>query len=579
MSDAPGKIFDLQTQPAKFLKKDLEPVQSKIKLSVAEKETAKLLKNNLNFFARSCLKIRDKAGNIVPFKFNSVQEFLDKKLNEQKLRTGKVRALILKGRQEGCSTYITARIFHRLIWTFGLQAGTLTHLADSTNKLFEKLDLFYKFSNIRPPLKRWYNKRHVEFGQVDSIWDFGTAGTDYVGRGGTIQILHLSECPFWDHPEEIVKGMLQSVPDMAGTEIIFESTANGMDPVFYKMCSQSLQGIGDYELIFIPWFWMPEYSRILTAPFEPMTDEIELKEVYGLTDEQLNWRRAKIQELGSEYAFKAEYPNNPQEAFQLAGEGSFIPPEDILRARKTKLDKEIYAASPLICGLDVSRIRDRTVFAFRKGPKLLKVLVYDPRKHEIREGSNVIGECGELKQDYLAGRAAWYIKTYGIDTMYIDCSEGHGQGIYERLCQEGFSRVVKAVMFGSGADDPVMYANKRAEMWGRFHRWIRREDGPVEIPDDDHIQADISSMPRPRNTANHRINMRDKDEIREKFGMSPDIGDAIVLTFAFLIPITHTKSQRFSLEKVNREKSGLVTMRKKRSQTSGTFFNPGNIFA
>ena len=59
---------------------------------------------SLPLFAEKFLKIRTKSGRIDPFIFNRAQIFLHEKLERQLQETGRVRAVILKGRQGGCST-------------------------------------------------------------------------------------------------------------------------------------------------------------------------------------------------------------------------------------------------------------------------------------------------------------------------------------------------------------------------------------------------------------------------------------------------------------------------------------------
>jgi hypothetical protein len=58
-------------------------------------------------------------------------------------------------------------------------------------------------------------------------------------------------------------------------------------------------GIGDYQAIFVPWFWDEGYVRDATG-FVPTDEEMEYRETHGLTNEQLAWRRNKIAELGDE---------------------------------------------------------------------------------------------------------------------------------------------------------------------------------------------------------------------------------------------------------------------------------------
>src|SRR5262245_61424227 len=67
------------------------------------------LRDSLVDFSFSCLAIRTKTGAVGPFGFNRVQLFLHREIETQLHSTGNVRALVLKGRQLGCSPYVAAR--------------------------------------------------------------------------------------------------------------------------------------------------------------------------------------------------------------------------------------------------------------------------------------------------------------------------------------------------------------------------------------------------------------------------------------------------------------------------------------
>ena len=69
--------------------------------------------NDFSLFASEQIKIITKDANqgFVPFNFNRCQEIITEKLSEQLKETGKVRAIILKARQQGISTYCAGRVF------------------------------------------------------------------------------------------------------------------------------------------------------------------------------------------------------------------------------------------------------------------------------------------------------------------------------------------------------------------------------------------------------------------------------------------------------------------------------------
>jgi hypothetical protein len=65
----------------------------------ASSELRARLHDDLEFYARNCLKIRTKTAKVLPYEFNKAQQHIHACLEEQRAKTGRVRALILKGRQ------------------------------------------------------------------------------------------------------------------------------------------------------------------------------------------------------------------------------------------------------------------------------------------------------------------------------------------------------------------------------------------------------------------------------------------------------------------------------------------------
>src|SRR5688500_10310122 len=77
---------------------------------------------DLDLYTRSCLRIRTKQAKLVPFKLNRAQQLVHKKLSKQRKKQGRVRAIVLKARQEGVSTYVAARFFRRVTMTPHMEA-------------------------------------------------------------------------------------------------------------------------------------------------------------------------------------------------------------------------------------------------------------------------------------------------------------------------------------------------------------------------------------------------------------------------------------------------------------------------
>jgi len=486
-------------------------------LSSDELAIRQRLKDDLEHYAGKCLRIRAKSAKIEPFVFNAAQRYVDQKLEEQREATGRVRALVLKGRQQGISTYIGGRFYHRASHNKGVRVYILTHEQSATDNLFGMANRFHEHC---PPLVRpstgAANAKELFFDRLDSGYEVGTAGTKAVGRSKTIQLFHGSEVAFWPHAASHFAAVIQAVPDLPGTEIILESTANGIGGEFHERWQQAEAGIGDYIAIFVPWFWSAEYRRPVPPGLTPDEDEIEYAAAHCLDLEQMVWRRAKIAELKDPLLFAQEYPATAAEAFQMTGHDSFIPAELVLRARKADLEP----FGPLVLGVDPKREgSDRFSIAWRQGRKVLKV------------------ESDAQPIDTL--RAATKVKEI-IDRdkpkkVFIDVG-GNGGGIYDILVSWGYGEIVTVVNFGSNPIHPPKLddkgkpmagpKNRRAEMWTLSRDWLEDEAG-ADIPDNDSLQADACAPGYTRDT-NQRVVLTSKADLKR----SPDEWDAIALTFA-----------------------------------------------
>ena len=467
-------------------------------------------------YAESSLKIRTKKADIKPLQLNKAQLYLHKKLEEQKKLTGKVRAIILKGRQQGCSTYVAARYYHQITQQKGAKCFILTHRDDATANLYklvkryhDNLPLFLK------PNTGVSNAKELYFDELDSGYAVGTAGGGTVGRSDTIQLLHGSEVAFWQNTSEISSGIMQTVPDEAGTEIILESTANGMGNMYHKMAIKAMQGLSDYQLIFIPWYWEDGYRAELPEDFELTEEEAEYKRVYKLDDRQIAWRRNKIANLdGGEWQFKQEYPATIIEAFQTSNDDSIISPKALLKARKSELLDE--NNQPLIIGVDPAGAgKDRTAIVWRRGRNQLKSEIH--KKWDTNQ---------------IVGRLVQIINNNNPDKIFIDL--GYNPGIYDNMKLLGWGKICVGVNFGSQAEDPERYPNKRCEMWFRMADWVK--DEPCKIEDSEELFADLTCVKVKRLDNRGRVLLMSKEDIKKEFGLSPDLGDALALTFAFNVP-------------------------------------------
>jgi len=487
-------------------------------------EALERLRGDLPTFAEECLRIQPKdveSNPLLPLVFNQTQRFVHQRLEDQKKRTGKVRVIIGKGRQSGVSTYIAARFYHRSIFWRGIHTYIMTHEQPATDNLFEMVERFQEHNPLRPSTGV-DNAKELVFDRLGSSYEVGTAGTKAGGRSQTIQLLHWSEVAASPNAKGHFAGIVQTVPDFAGTEIVLESTGAGPSGAYYDHWQDAERGIGDYMALFVPWFWTAEYTRGFDPDWSPTEEERFYQGAYGLTDGQMAWRRAKIVELKDPKLFKQEYPASAVEMFEATGKQSYIDPETVLAARKA--NKEGFG--PLVVGVDPSRFGDdRFSVAWRKGRKVSKV-----------ESRNKIGTTEAL---------AWLRDIIDQDKptrMFIDAGGG-GDRLYDILESWGepYSKVVKLVNFGGRPQTGVRMmrdgtkrpgpVDRRAEMWMRSKDWLEQPAG-ADIPDSDTLQSDACAPAYTYQTTDQKLRLESKEQMRARGVKSPDEWDAVVLTFA-----------------------------------------------
>ena len=128
-----------------------------------------------------------------------------------------------------------------------------------------------------------------------------------------------------------------------------------------------------------------------------------------------------------------------------------------------------------------------------------------------------------MDQMALAAQTARVINEFKPDAVFIDA--GCGGGVIDRLRQLGFG--VSEINFGAAASLPGRYVNKRAELWDAVRAWV--ETGALDKETD--WTADLCAA-RFDFDAQGRLRLESKQTLKGRTGLSPDLGDALALTFA-----------------------------------------------
>jgi hypothetical protein len=471
-------------------------------------------------FAEHFLQIRKKSGQMVPFKFWRGQNFLHERLENQLRITGKVRAILLKGRQGGYSTYVQARDFHKVSTQKGNKAFILTHLAEATKSIFNITKTYY--DNVPPgliPVADTSSSKELNFKSLNSGYAVATAGSKGAGRSQTIQLFHGSEVAYWPNAEEHAQGVLQAISNEPGTEIILESTANGMGNYFHNMWQSAISGESGFQAIFIPWYWQDEYtSNLRENDLASLSDEEnELFSLYskdGLTKEHLYWRRLKLKEFSNDHEsalerFCVEYPMCAIDAFRNPVEDRLIKANIVMQARKNKIE----STSPLVIGCDPAvSSTDRFAVIRRRGR-----LAYKLETHHNMKSTEIVYHIVNL------------IKNENPAKVCID-SIGMGGPICDRLIELGYGDIIEPVNVARQSNDRTRYLNMRAELWDQMKEWLAQEM-PVQIPDSDELMSDLTSLGYHHRNAGGKLQIESKEDLKKRGMKSPDTADALALTF------------------------------------------------
>jgi phage terminase large subunit len=165
---------------------------------------------------------------------------------------------------------------------------------------------------------------------------------------------------------------------------------------------------------------------------------------------------------------------------------------------------------PMVYGLDVARFgTDRTALCKRRGPVV----------EEIRSwgGLDLMQTVGMIVNEAKLDRPVEIC----VDTI------GLGSGVADRLREQGFN--VKDVNVAeSSAMNPN--ANKlRDELWLAAKDWLATR--AVKLPKDDLLRMELVA-PRYNFTSSGKLVVESKDSMRKRGQRSPDLADALCLTFA-----------------------------------------------
>lgn len=187
---------------------------------------------------------------------------------------------------------------------------------------------------------------------------------------------------------------------------------------------------------------------------------------------------------------------------------TLLGPDEVRAAMNRRVEHDHYATAQKRLGIDVARFGDdRTIIFPRQGLMSYKYV-----------------EMKGARTNDIAARVAMAKAKWGSELEFVDGTGGWGAGVVDALLQSGHSP--QEINFASSPMDQ-RYANKRAEMWFEMSKWIKRGGSLPNIPEC------VKEFTAPTYTfKSGKFMLEPKEQIKKRLGFSPDVPDALALTFA-----------------------------------------------
>ena len=219
-----------------------------------------------------------------------------------------------------------------------------------------------------------------------------------------------------------------------------------------------------------------------------------------------DWARTQIEEYGKDDPWVASYILG---RFPESSLNTLLSINEVEDAMERSLSLDQYSYSQKRLGVDVARGgMDSTVIFPRQG---LAAFKYTTMR-------NATGP--EISARVLQAKAKW-----GSEMEFVDDTGGFGSSVIDSMQLAGHSP--QGIHFASKALDS-RYMNRRAEMWLEMADWVKKGGA---LPKCNQLKKELTSVQYFLHKG--KLQLEDKDQVKKRLGFSPDIADALALTFAF----------------------------------------------
>ena len=193
--------------------------------------------------------------------------------------------------------------------------------------------------------------------------------------------------------------------------------------------------------------------------------------------------------------------------FPAFGDDQFISAGMVDEAVKRQPYKD--TSAPIVIGVDPARSGlDSTVIVVRQGRDLVAI-----RRYRGDDTMTTVGHVIEAIEEYKP-------------TLVVMDEGGLGYGILDRLNEQRYK--VRGVNFGWKPKNPIMWLNKRAELWGAMREWLKT----ASLPQDKMLKSDLTGV-KSKPTSSGVVQLESKKDMKARGLASPDAADALAVTFAY----------------------------------------------
>lgn len=214
----------------------------------------------------------------------------------------------------------------------------------------------------------------------------------------------------------------------------------------------------------------------------------------------------------------AERYGRDSNSFRVRVQGLFpLSDEDTLIPRylvEAAINRDIEPSGTTVWGVDVARMgADRSVICKRRGNVVMEIKTF--------RDMDLMSLCGAIVNEYRLSYGDNRPETINVDGI------GLGAGVADRLIELGLP--ASAVNVSESAAAKQQYNRLRDELWDKCREWFA--DRMCCIPENEDLVNDLIA-PTYSFMSSGKLKVEAKDEMRRRHGRSPDVADALVLTFA-----------------------------------------------